>query len=538
MSNLDFGTTYGTMNPASSTGLKLTVYGSANPIPTNIPRFPSASLTSPSYGSTGSMMPPSSSDITLYKANTPTKYPFTYMGTPAISNMIFVGEITQNQTNSSKISVYKSPVTVFGTLIFSYTYSGADPDSTLSYIPIKTGPANALTILSKTATIVGSSKTVTVNISYLDDESDFGLSFNVNNCVLFYNAMISLTINTLTNIPLSRAGSQFAYLINLSINSLAIPQILRNTSLSRCFSGNFFTKSGTYYINIPFYNTNSPDISGWNTTNVIDMSYIFYFSDFNSNISGWDTSNVTNMTYMCGGTESQYPLNINARFDANEQVISQLGTLNIFNPSFNQSINSWNTSSVTNMSYMFYLANFNQPINSWNTSSVTNMSYMFNKATLFNQPINSWNTSSVTNMSGMFNKATLFNQSINSWNTSSVTNMFEMFYYSIFNSNITGWNTTSVTNMSYMFAGCRYFNNGGNNLTLNANSVTNMSYMFQAYAIYNSGSGTYNYIYSIFNYPMTMNNLNVIGLTYTDWHTGAALTNANAPVQLRDSPYW
>ena len=74
---------------------------------------------------------------------------------------------------------------------------------------------------------------------------------------------------------------------------------------------------------------------------------------------------------------------------------------------FNKPLNSWNTSSVTDMSYMWvltspavrppaptrsrsrprslraslarfaYAKNFNQDLNSWNTSSVTDMSYMW-----------------------------------------------------------------------------------------------------------------------------------------------------------------
>ena len=38
------------------------------------------------------------------------------------------------------------------------------------------------------------------------------------------------------------------------------------------------------------------DISGWDTSNVTNMEYMFIdASVFNKDISGWDTSNVTNM---------------------------------------------------------------------------------------------------------------------------------------------------------------------------------------------------------------------------------------------------
>ncbi len=40
---------------------------------------------------------------------------------------------------------------------------------------------------------------------------------------------------------------------------------------------------------------------------------------------------------------------------------------------FNKPLNDWDTSNVTDMTYMFFAATFNQPLNDWDTSSVTNM---------------------------------------------------------------------------------------------------------------------------------------------------------------------
>ena len=43
---------------------------------------------------------------------------------------------------------------------------------------------------------------------------------------------------------------------------------------------------------------------------------------------------------------------------------------------------------------------------------------LFMNASSFNQPLNNWNVSKVTNMAGMFGGATSFNQPLNDWNVS------------------------------------------------------------------------------------------------------------------------
>jgi hypothetical protein len=94
---------------------------------------------------------------------------------------------------------------------------------------------------------------------------------------------------------------------------------------------------------------------------------------------------------------------------------------------FNQSLSSWVTSSVTDMSGMFADASgFNQSLSSWNVSLVTSMSGMFAGASSFDQSLSSWVTSSVTDMSFMFTGASSFDQSLSSWNVSLVTSMEDM----------------------------------------------------------------------------------------------------------------
>lgn len=219
---------------------------------------------------------------------------------------------------------------------------------------------------------------------------------------------------------------------------------------------------------------------------VTDMGYAFYnCSSFNQSIDTWDTSNVTQMAYMFFGASS-----------------------------FNQPLNSWNTSKVTDMDNMFRGATaFNQPIGSWNTSSVTDMSYMFLNAQVFNQPIGSWNTSNVTTMTYMFEMAYAFNQPLGSWNTSKVNDMGMMFYLAkAFNQPIGSWSTSQVTNMQYMFYNANAFNQPLG--SWNTGKVTNMTSMFQGATVFNQN----------------ISGWNVAAVTaHTSFRTGSALTSTNAP---------
>ena len=94
--------------------------------------------------------------------------------------------------------------------------------------------------------------------------------------------------------------------------------------------------------------------------------------------------------------------------------------------SFNQPLNNWNVSNVTNMESMFENASsFNQPLNNWNVSNVRNMNRMFFGASSFNQPLNKWDVSKVEDMGAMFCGAISFNQPLNNWDVR--TRMCDMF---------------------------------------------------------------------------------------------------------------
>ena len=141
-------------------------------------------------------------------------------------------------------------------------------------------------------------------------------------------------------------------------------------------------------------------IGNWNTTAVTNMSNAFSFAgvvtnDFNEDISGWDISNVTNISSMF------YRQSL-----------------------FNQDLSSWDTSNVNNIASIFWKASaFNQPLNSWDVSNVTNMAFSLRETSVFNQDLSSWDTSKVTSMRSIFYKSYLFDQNISSWNVNKVSNL-------------------------------------------------------------------------------------------------------------------
>ena len=103
-------------------------------------------------------------------------------------------------------------------------------------------------------------------------------------------------------------------------------------------------------------------ISNWDTSEVTMMRSLFCNREsFNEDISKWNVSSVIDMSYM---------------------FVSE---------SFNQDIGNWDVSKVTDMSGMFVCAkSFNQDIGKWNVSKVRKMYSMFLNAKSFNQDISSW----------------------------------------------------------------------------------------------------------------------------------------------------
>jgi surface protein len=220
--------------------------------------------------------------------------------------------------------------------------------------------------------------------------------------------------------------------------------------------------------------TDTPDLSL-----VTSTSYMFSgTTSFDQSINSWDVSHITNMSYMFSNSAYNQPLN-------NWNVSNVTNMSSMFqNAKFNQPINNWNVSNVTDMGSMFAFTNFfNQPLDNWDVSNVTDMKTMFIYAKAFNQSLSNWDTSNVTRTGSMFCETLLFNQPLNNWNVSNVTDMSDMFWNAhAFNQPLNNWDTSNVTQMQRMFAQS-VFNQPLNDWDVS--NVTNMTEMFRQNWVFN-----------------------------------------------------
>ena len=194
--------------------------------------------------------------------------------------------------------------------------------------------------------------------------------------------------------------------------------------------------------------------------NLTNCSKLFsYARDIVSvDASEWDSSKVTDMSYMFeyAGT--------------NHAGIT-------LNPS------DWNVSNVTDMSYMFTYTQLGAvDFSSWGpqVTKVTNMTEMFYYAKNASVILGDWDCSSVTHIAYLFSNSQVTSLDLSKWSMPNVTSMRNVFYNcsTLSSLNISGWNTSNVTDMAYMFCGCKALSTIVGIDTWDVSNVSNMNYTF------------------------------------------------------------
>ena len=93
-------------------------------------------------------------------------------------------------------------------------------------------------------------------------------------------------------------------------------------------------------------------------------------------------------------------------------------------------------------------------ISTWNTSGVTNMSFLFAEKESFDADLSLWNTSRVTTFEGMFYRAEAFNHSLEKWDVGNAQNLRNMFAGATsFDQNLASWRIPSSAALANIF-GC------------------------------------------------------------------------------------
>ena len=172
-------------------------------------------------------------------------------------------------------------------------------------------------------------------------------------------------------------------------------------------------------------------------------------------LSSFDTSKVTDMSYMFYGMSNLTSLNL-SNFDTSNvtkmyDMFSNMSNLTTLD------LSSFNTSQVTYMSSMFWVTSnlTTLDLSNFDTSKVTDMQYMFyGMSSLTALNLSNFDTSKVTDMSYMFyGMSNLTSLNLSNFDTSNVTKMYHMFsdMSSLTMLDLSNFDTSKVTDMSSMF---------------------------------------------------------------------------------------
>ena len=204
-----------------------------------------------------------------------------------------------------------------------------------------------------------------------------------------------------------------------------------------------------------------------NSVSVIDegvspLSTSYWFSSLSNctsaDIAKLDTSQVTDMSWMFYKTAKLATVDV-SQFDTSKTIsmasmFSNCSALNHID------VTNWNTTNVTNMSSMFTRCSnlVSLDLSGFVTSKVTNMMSMFsNCSKLTALDLSGFDTSAVASMKGMFTFCSALKQiELSQFDLSNVTDLSSLFFgcSALSSIDLSGWNTSSIVNMTALFSSC------------------------------------------------------------------------------------
>ena len=197
------------------------------------------------------------------------------------------------------------------------------------------------------------------------------------------------------------------------------------------------------------------DVSNWNTSKVENMAGMFQYcsSLATLDVSKWDTSSVTDMRNMF------YDCIAITELDVATKKVNE-GTANEYT--------AWDVSNVSDFQSMFSMGSYSSgsasrllaelDVSGWDTSSATNMSFMFYafRPQTRMVDLSNWDVSKVTTFDHMFAHSFLKIGDTSKWKVTTACTNLNALFLSVQNTtlDVSGFDTSNVTVFEQMFQGC------------------------------------------------------------------------------------
>ena len=281
-----------------------------------------------------------------------------------------------------------------------------------------------------------------------DGSSRIKLSPNMRKAFSDFTSVTSINnIDLLDTSDVTNMSAMFQCSIGLTELDLSKWDVSNVTSMAGMFAGH--SSVGEMSL------TSIGDVSKWDTSRVESMGGMFQkcTSLQTLNVADWNTSSVTDMRNMF------YECIALTELDVATKKVNE-GTENEYT--------AWDVSNVSKFNSMFSMGSYNSgsasrplaelDVSNWDTSSATDMSFMFYACRPQTRMVDlsNWDVSKVTTFDHMFAHSFLTIGDTSNWRVTTACTNLNALFLSVQNTslNVSGFDTSNVTVFEQMFQGC------------------------------------------------------------------------------------